>query len=234
MNGKVLIVTTILAAAAQPALAQENAEVTASAPRRAAGAPSRAWEIGVGLGYTQGVGDIGSNSPTLNDIAHGGGEVQLNLGYRINPNWLVGLYGTVGKYTLGSVTPGDSDVWSATAGVQANYHLLPDQQWDPWIGLGTGWRGHWTSKSVGTDVRHGLDLARLQVGVDYRVSPEFSVSPYVGASATMFLTQELAQQTSFSNVSDPNVNVFFFGGVMGRFDILGAKAQDTRVALASN
>lgn len=46
----------------------------------------------------------------------------------------------------------------------------------------------------------------------------------------MFLAQELAQQTAFSNVHDPNVNFFFFGGVMGRFDILGSKSQDTRVA----
>jgi hypothetical protein len=62
------------------------------------------------------------------------------------------------------------------------------------------------------------------------VGPEFSIAPYVGASASLFLAQELAQQTSFSNVHDPNVNLFFFGGVMGRFDILGNRAQDTRVA----
>jgi hypothetical protein len=62
------------------------------------------------------------------------------------------------------------------------------------------------------------------------VSPEFSVAPYVGASASLFLAQELAQQTSFTNIHDPNVNLFFFGGVMGRFDILGQTTQDTRVA----
>jgi hypothetical protein len=230
MNGRIALLSTILAAAAQPAFAQQDAEVTGTAISRSSGAPARAWEIGLGLGYSQGVGDIGANSPTLTDLTHGGGEVQLNLGYRIDPHWLVGLYGTAGKYSLGSLSPGDSDAWSVTAGVQANYHLLPDQQWDPWIGLGSGWRGHWISKPVGSDVRHGLDLARVQVGVDYRISPELSVSPYVGASATMFLAQELAQQTSFSNIHDPNVSFFFFGGVMGRFDILGNKAQDTRVA----
>jgi Outer membrane protein beta-barrel domain len=242
MNGRLALVPILLAAAAQPALAQQDmamaegfaeqeAEVSATAVRRSAGAPARAWEIGLGIGYSQGVGDIGSNSPTLTDLTHGGGELQVNVGYRIDPHWLVGLYGTVGKYSLGTVTPDGSDVWSATAGAQANYHLMPDQQWDPWIGLGAGWRGHWISKNIGTDIRHGLDFARLQVGVDYRVSPEFSVSPYLGASATLFLAQELAQQTSFSNVHDPNVNLFFFGGLMGRFDILGSKTEGpTRVA----
>src|SRR5207244_3064637 len=143
MIGKIAIVAALAAAAAQPALADENVEVTSVAQQRASGAPDRAFEIGVGLGYSQGVGDIGSGAPTLTDLTHGGGEVQLNAGYRINPNWLVGLYGTVGKYTLGNLTPDDSNVWSVTAGAQANYHILPGEQWDPWIGLGAGWRGHW-------------------------------------------------------------------------------------------
>ena len=234
MNARIWIVGTLLATAALPALAQETGDITATVPRRAAGGPANAWEISLGAGYTQGVGDIGSSSPTLTDIAHGGGEIQLNVGYRIDPHWLVGIYGTGGKYTLGSGTPDGSDVWSATAGVQANYHFMPEQEWDPWVGLGAGWRGQWVSKGVGTDIRHGIELARVQVGLDYRVSPEFSVSPYLGASASLFLTQELAQQTSWSNVSDPNVNIFFMGGIMGRFDILGSKSQDSRVALASN
>ena len=244
MKGSIVTIAIALAAAAGPALAQEGdvgiidptytqseSEVSTSPVKRTPpGAPSNAWEIGLGFGYSQGVGDIGGNSPTLTDLTHGGGEVQLSLGYRINPNWLVGIYGTGGKYSLGNLTPSDSDVWSATAGVQANYHVLPGAAWDPWVGLGASWRGHWISKPGATDSRHGLDLARLQVGVDYRVSPEFSVSPYVGASATVFLTQSLSQQNGFSNVPDPSVNFFFAGGLMGRFDILGSRSEGVRVA----
>src|SRR5438128_2114354 len=222
MIGKFAIVAALATAAAQPALADENVEeVTGSARPRVSGAPDRAFEIGVGFGYSQGVGNIANSSPTLNDLTHGGAEVQLNAGYRINPNWLVGVYSTVGKYTLGSLTPDGSNVWSATAGAQANYHILPGEQWDPWVGLGVGWRGHWIDRPGGTDSRHGLDLARLQVGVDYKVSPGASISAYVGATATMFLTQSLAQTNAFSDIHDPNVNFFFMGGVMGRFDIMG-------------
>jgi len=224
MIGKSMFIVIVGALAAHGALAQESAAVSTSVRPRATGAPERAFEIGLGLGYSQGVGDIGGGSPTLSDLTHGGGEVQLDLGYRINRNWLVGVYGTGGKYSLGNLTPGDSDVWSATAGVQANYHVLPGDQWDPWVGLGAGWRGHWITKPGASDTRHGLDLARVQVGVDYRVSPEFSISPYLGASATMFLTQSLAQQGGFSNVPDPSVNFFFAGGLMGRFDVLGVRS----------
>ena len=56
--------------------------------------------------------------------------------------------------------------------------------------------------------------------MDYRVNSQFSIAPYVGASATVFLSQKLAQQSSFNNISDPNVNFFFAGGFLGRFDIL--------------
>jgi hypothetical protein len=217
-NALVLIVS---AAVAGPALADQTSEVSASVAPRTLAAPARAFEIGLGLGYSQGVGDIGSGSPTLTDLSHGGGEVQLSAGYRIDPNWLVGIYGSGGKYSTGNATPDGSDIWSATAGVQANYHFLPTEQWDPWVSLGTGWRGHWVSRAGGTDSRHGLDLARLQVGLDYRVSREFAIAPYVGATATLFLTESLAQQNSFSNIQDPNVNFFFVGGISGRFDFLG-------------
>jgi len=232
MKGRIWIVISLLAVAT-PVLAQVDSEVVASpgGSDRPPPAASRTWEIGFGLGYSQGVGDIGDNAPTLNDLTHAGGELQLNIGYRIDRNWMVGLYGSVGRYSLGSDTPDGSLAWSGTAGVQANYHVIPDGRWDPWIGLGSGWHGYWIQKHEnGTDSRHGLDLARLQVGVDYRVSEVVSVSPYIGASATMFLTQQLNHETSFSNISNPNVNFFFFGGVMGRFDIFPSKSSGAELA----
>ena len=74
MTSKIAVFTIAFAAAALPAFAQE-AEVTATPTRHAARAPDRAWEFAVGAGYSQGVGDVGSNSPTLTDLSHGGGEV---------------------------------------------------------------------------------------------------------------------------------------------------------------
>ena len=215
----------LIALAATPVFAQEVQTSSQKAPTSAEGA----LEITLGAGYAQGFGDIGGSQRSLTDLNSAGGEVIVGAGYRIDRHLFVGAYGSGGKYSTADLTSG-ADIWTATAGAQANYHFLPEEQWDPWIGLGIGWRGHWIDKAVGTDTRHGLDLARLQVGVDYRVSPEFSIAPYVGASASLFLAQELAQQTAFSNVQDPNVNLFFFGGVMGRFDILGSRAQGTRVA----
>ena len=41
----------------------------------------------------------------------------------------------------------------------------------------------------------------------------------------MFLTQKLAQEASFSDIQDRKVNVFFNGGVMGRFDLFGSSSS---------
>ncbi len=199
-----------------PVFAQE---IQASSPPPARAA-DKALEITLGAGYAQGFGDIGASSRSLTDLSSAGGEVTLGVGYRINPNFMVGGYASGSKYATGDFTSG-ADIWSATAGMQANYHFLPTDRWDPWVGLGGGWRGHWVKQAAGgTDSRHGLDIARATVGVDYRVASQFAVSPYVGAGLTTFLTQELANQQTFSNVQSPNVNVWLFGGIQGRFDLM--------------
>jgi outer membrane protein W len=223
---KVAMMTIAAALVGGPVFAQEIEATPRGSTARAA---NQALEITLGAGYAQGFGNIGASQRSLTDLSSAGGELTLGVGYRINPNFLVGAYGSGSKYATGDYTNG-ADVWSATAGLQANYHFLPTHDWDPWVGLGAGWRGHWVSGTAGTDSRHGLDLGRLTAGVDYRVSPEFAISPYVGVGATTFLTQELAGQQVFTNVGSPNVNVWLFGGIQGRFDVLGSSPAPVRVA----
>jgi hypothetical protein len=215
LNMKKSMIAIAAALLGAPAFAQEGTAY--SAPPAADGA----LEITLGAGYTQGFGDIGSGQPSLRNLTSAGGEIQLGIGYRINPNFLVGVYGSGGKQSNG-IFSGGSNIHTATAGLQANYHFLPWDTWDPWVGLGAGWRALWIDRPVvGTESRHGLDVARVTVGVDYRISPQLAISPYAGAAVTMFLTQELAGERVFSNVRSPNVNVWPMVGVVGRFDVFG-------------
>jgi len=87
-------------------------------------------------------------------------------------------------------------------------------------------------RGSGTDSRHGWDIARVQAGVDYRVSPEFALAPYLGAGLTTFFTQELAAEQTFSNVHSPDVNVWISAGLQGRFDLFGSSAPSVRLASA--
>jgi outer membrane protein W len=224
---KSTMITIAAALFAAPLYAQE---VTASPPAPARAADN-AFELTLGVGYEQGFGDIGAGQRNLTDQSSAGGELQLGAGYRINPNFMVGVYGSGGVHGTGDYSS-SGNVYSATAGVQANYHFLPSETWDPWIGLGSGWRALWITHG-GTDSRHGLDVARLTAGVDYRVNSQFAVSPYVGMGVTTFLTQELAGQQTFSNVQSPQANVWLFGGIQGRFDLFGNTGPAVRLASAN-
>src|SRR5258706_11536884 len=77
-----------IAAALLPApfYGQEN---SATAPN-SIGAADNALEITLGAGYAQGFGDIGAGQRTLGDQSSAGGELQLGVGYRVNPYFMIG------------------------------------------------------------------------------------------------------------------------------------------------
>jgi hypothetical protein len=202
------------------AIADETVVVSSSTSEKKTGLYN-AFEVGIGAGYSQGVGNVGNNVRSLTDMGGPGVSGELDLGWRINPNWLVGGYGTVAWLSTGDAPGNAANNWTTTAGVQGNYHFLPGESLDPWIGLGAGWRGYFINRPEGRESRHGIDVARLQVGLDIPVISGVTVSPFIGATATVFLTQQLPRETEFHNIQNPNANVFFNAGVMGHFDVFG-------------
>src|SRR5690606_16043343 len=110
----------------------------------------------------------------------GGGE--LSLGYRFTPSFALALYGGLHGFTDGGASDRDSLTWSA--GAKADWHFAPTAQLDPWVSVGAGVKALWIGRSEELERRVvGLELARAQVGVDYRVAPSFAVGPFIGASA---------------------------------------------------
>jgi hypothetical protein len=212
--------TMLLSGAASAQQAPRDEAQASSDRSRDLPAATHAVELTVGTGYAQGFGNVGALQPKLTDIGTAGGEVQLGAGYRLLPSLGLGVYGSGAMYGRGSQVDNETSLYSATAGVQGDWHFLPAaSEWDPWVSLGTGWRGYWLNNTQGTSALHGWQIAKLQLGVDYRVAPAVSISPVVGADLTMFFTQSAAQATGYSSVSSPDVNAFVFGGLLGRFDI---------------
>ncbi|MET0591156.1 MAG: hypothetical protein ABW133_00550 [Polyangiaceae bacterium] len=191
-------------------------------------APNRAFEIQSGSAFVQGFGGISKNREAgLRDLGKGSLSGQLGLGYRLDPKWMIGVYGEFGRYGRGDSVASSSKVYGAAAGVQAQYHLLPFDQVDPWIGLGTGWRGYWVNdEQRGTQAMHGWDMLRVQLGVDWHATEWLSLVPNAGATMTMFLTEQGVGETSFSSVTDPRLNTFVFAGIGGRFDIGGRVSKE--------
>jgi hypothetical protein len=211
---------------AAPLYAQE----VAYSPQLPPSPADNAFEVTLGGGYAQGFGDIGAGQRSLPEVSSAGGELQLGLGWRINPRFMVGAYGSGSYHATGDYTSG-ANIYTATGGLQANYHFLPSSEWDPYVGLGSGWRAMWVSNG-GTDSRHGMDIARVTAGVDFRVNSQCAVAPYVTAGLTTFLTQELKGQQSFADVRSPDVNVWLSAGFQGRFDLFGSNSPQIRLARA--
>ena len=201
----------------------DSLEATSSLDHHVA-APSNALELGVATGYTQGVGPIGGGMQHVEDVSRAGGAVEIDAMYRINPTFAVGGYGSFSTYSTGDHISGSTDVFGATAGIQAAAHLRPERSVDPWVSLGTGWRGLWLTPNASKNTSlQGLELARLQIGVDYRVSKDVAISPVVGGSLNMFVSQDSPMTSSYSEISDKKVNFIGFAGLAGRFDLGGKR-----------
>jgi hypothetical protein len=222
-----------------PAIAAAQPELTDTGHRFDHAVPAvdrNAFEIGIATGYTQGGGKLGGTLGNLEDVAGPGGTVEVDLGYRLIPQLAVGVYATLSKNQHGDAIAGDTSLLAATAGIQGAWHFRSDAAIDPWVSLGTGWRGLWLSPERGKVTSlQGFELARLQVGADYRITKDIAISPVIGASVSMFVSQDSPMTTSYTEISDKQVNVTGFAGLSGRFDFGGpARARASAASLATS
>jgi hypothetical protein len=185
-------------------------------------APAKAIEIGVTTGYTRGVGPIGAGMQRVEDIAKDGASVELDATYRIDPTFAVGIYYSLSKYAAVEHANTQTDVLGATAGLQAIAHLRPERSVDPWMSVGAGWRGLLlSSQATPNGSLQGLELARLQLGVDYRVTEDVAIAPVIGGSLNLFVTEEYPGK--FMPIDEKKLNFIGFAGLAGRFDFGGSR-----------
>ncbi len=191
-------------------------------------APAQAFEVNGTVAYTQPWGHLTDTiSPqgqvfgrNIQDFAGAGIQFGLDLGYRATPNWLVGVYGTFAEYNNNTPLNG-ANFRSVTTGLEGGYHFIPFRTVDPWVTLGSAWRGDWYVPEVGgITSRMGWQLARLQVGADFRLAPAVAVAPYVAGDVNVMFNERLPN-TDFRSL-DSNAWYFSFtAGVLGRFDVAG-------------
>lgn len=195
---------------------------TAETPtaRRPIGAPSKAFELSVAGGYTQGFGNLKSGVG-LPSVALGGMGLDLGAGYRINPRWAILGAGQYQELTAerAAATRG------FTVSVAAQYHFSPARQLDPWLEAGSGYRFFWENPSIGpTVLSHGWQIARVRFGVDFRTDEQIAFGPVVGADATMFMFENAPDTPT--GIGEPRLSTFIYAGLQGRFDF-GGKTSST-------
>jgi hypothetical protein len=188
-------------------------------------APANAFELQVGTGYTQGFGNIlpGQGMPS---VAGPGIGIDVGVAYRTSPRWSEDLVGQYQEFAneLNSAARG------LTISAGSTYHLNPTVRSDPYVRMGGGLRMLWSVNPPGapTTTALGLEVAKATVGYDLRLSPDFALSPQVGADLDLFLLQAANGETRW--LSSPQVGAFVFAGVGGRFDISGTRRAAANVA----
>jgi hypothetical protein len=220
ITGTAIAIGALTISASAFAQAQPKDEAKQEGSAQSLAPATHAVELTVGTGYEQGFGKFSSGQPSLTDIGTAGGAVQVGVGYRIIPQLTLGLYGSGAEFARADQVDSSTSLYSAAAGVQSDWHFLPGgHELDPWVSLSSGWRGYWVNQSAGNTSIQGFEIAKLQVGLDYRLAQAVAISPVVGADLSTFVPESLPQSNGFANISDPQVNTFFFAGVMGRFDV---------------
>jgi hypothetical protein len=229
----ITLASITLSAALFPAVAR--AETDAPEPARVEGvAPARAFEITVGQGISQGFGETADEGVDLRDLGGLGPSLQLGFGYRIDPRFMIGGYLEGARYSAGSSYPDGTHSYTAAAGVQGQYHFRPYSRLDPWIGLGTGFRSYFVDRPDEPHQRiHGWEIARLRVGLDYRLGPSTALGPMLGASLSTFTVTERPNSDVVEEIEDPGPSGFVFAGFQGRFDIGGQRVERAPRRVAS-
>lgn len=208
-----------------PEIALAQPESTDTGFDHAVPAVANAFEIGVSAGFSQGLGKFGNNMGlSFQDLGILGPTFELGLGYRMFPELSVGAYGSVAGYQRGSTADELSlSVFGARAGVQAVLHLRPTRAVDPWLSLGTGWTSLWILPTDGkTSSFQGLDLVRIQVGVDYRLSKDVAIAPAISGGFSTFLAEDYTMP-DLTEISGKRIQFTAFAGLTGRFDVGGTR-----------
>jgi hypothetical protein len=194
----------------------------ASHLQRPLAAPTRALELKVGTGYTQGFGSAAPGRG-IADIAGPGVGVDVDADYRLDPRFSLGLQ--VGYQEFRSALNTDARGVVTNAGV--TLHGSPLDRGDPWIRVGAGYRLLWDVNPPGTatTARYGFELARASLGYDLRLSSAMAIAPEIGADLNLFLWQ--TRNGVNSALAGGRFGAFLFVGVQGRFDVVGHSTTST-------
>jgi hypothetical protein len=177
-------------------------------------------EVGVGFGLLASSGAGSTYSTTRARAPAIGGSIELDAGWLALPQLAVGVWGFGAQLSEAVARPSPADVFEAGAGIQGTLHLRPyATDYDPWLMVGSGWRAQWFSfPHDGVTTEQGMELVRVQAGVDLRASPTLALGPMVGASLSTYVL-EATEGGPWHAIPGPRLNGFVVAGVRATLDL---------------
>jgi outer membrane protein W len=229
----------VVACFAASALAQEEEAVADAAPAAETAAPAtesapvteadaagfdKKIMLGVRTGYSIPMGDAAKDAP-LNDGVSGMIPLQLDLGYRVTPNIVVGGYFQYGFVMVKDCPDGaDCSGNDLRFGVQGQYHLSPGESINPWFGVGLGYEILKNkAEAAGVEVTassKGMEFLNLQGGADFAVADGIGVGPFVSLSLGQFSKAKIegGGMEMDGDIEDKAMHQWLTIGVRGTFD----------------
>jgi hypothetical protein len=191
-------------------------------------------ELGGRIGYGFPFGDLqaepADSGAALKHTVRGVAPLWLDLGYRLIPELMLGAYLQTGFGFLGheladacDASDADCSIFDLRLGIQLQYHPLPDEQLDPWVGAGFGYE--WLTQSrrdAAADVtitHRGWEFLNLQAGLDFSPRAGVGVGPFASWSFARFDTTTISSSNDAISldIDEPALHHWLVVGVRGTF-----------------
>jgi hypothetical protein len=169
------------------------------------------------------MGDV-TEGHAMSDAYSGALPIQLDVGYKVIPELLVGGYLSYGPaFVASDACPNGVDCSASQfrVGLQGQYHLSPAGSIDPWLGLGIGWENLATSSTalgVTTDSSvSGYEFLNLQGGADFKLTDAVKLGPFVNFSLGQYSTAPAGDVSA--DIPNTAMHQWLTIGVKGNYDL---------------
>jgi hypothetical protein len=186
--------------------------------------------LGLRLGYSKATGNVGGDT-SMDDWVGSQVPIQADVLLRVAPKLSVGAYASYGFGSGGGHVSAICDQSGVTCslgvlrlGVQGVYEFTPGSV-APWIGAGIGWEWnslHAKDSSGSVGITYGgFEALNLQGGFDWKLSPSFSLGPFLMVSVGWYERVNLTNGGFgvSSTVGDNSFHGWNQIGFRGRFDL---------------
>jgi len=196
-------------------------------------AASAQLTLGGRLGYAIAGGDAVKDGK-MTDLVKGAIPIQVDVGYNLTKELNVGAFVS---YGFGMLASDFKDFCDAFPGVDCSAHNLRlglqgtfafedlNPQFVPWLGFGFGYE--WSTLKVegggetSTITYKGFELANLQLGADFKASPQLRFGPFVSYSFGKFSsgTVDPDPDNESGDIKDKGTHTYLTIGVRGQFGL---------------
>ncbi|NTX55052.1 outer membrane beta-barrel protein [Myxococcus sp. CA039A] len=211
----------------------------------------KGFALGLSLGYGAPYGELGSvqadddDTNKVSDLVTGVIPIQLEAGYFFNPNVYLGATFQYGIASFNDENANCEDQGAVSVscsasqlrlGVNVAYHFNVTPKIDPWVSVGVGYeflntavKGEQSGESITAKASvKGFEFVAAQVGLDYRISPKFSVGPFATVTAGQYSSTSLSIDSSVEipgsdeldeteDLETKKIHGFIYGGVRAQY-----------------